>query len=253
MPGSTGSELLYAIDDNGVMAVYDNKKLVDSYKTGLDDLEGITFGESNDMVYLGQEFPATVLEFDVVEKKLTGRTWLLDGFGGDSKHGLEGLAYYPSPKNTKSTINNTNAVSSTGSSAGYFLTANQATGSIIVYSVDVTPGVNDPCIKVHSYTIAGWKVDISGLNYDALTDSILAISDTYNELVSMKIDPKLFVTPYTTSEAVVNFRQKLPYDGQEGIASRINDEGESQIFVALDDGKDSDVKRFNMPIDDDCF
>ena len=68
---------LWAIDDNGFLAVYDSASMAlmyDQIATGLDDLEGLTFGPDTDMVYLAQEFPPTIFEFNVVHRALTGRS-----------------------------------------------------------------------------------------------------------------------------------------------------------------------------------
>lgn len=122
------------------------------------DLEDITVvDEHSNFVYLLNEFPQRIVEFDITTWQRTGRTWNLLGMPGDRSDGAEALTYNP---NTQE-----------------FYVGAQKNGQIYVYPVDL----QNPSDVNFSRTIATNRPgDIAGLNYSPETKHIYALFDSAN-------------------------------------------------------------------------
>ena len=198
----------------------DSLTLLDSFYTDLDDLEGLTFCESDSLLYLAQEYPPTIHEFDLLEKSLTGKSWELPGFDASEKQGMEGLTYFD----------------------GYFYAANQKTGSVLVYSIvdnssSSSSSFSSSAVFVHEFDV-GWNEDASGITFDAETGLIIVVSDRNNEVVAFRPD-------WSIDKPKIEWRKSLPNDGQEGVAYRFVDD-RAQVFIANDDGKKSTIHRCQL-------
>jgi hypothetical protein len=122
------------------------------------DLEDITVvDEATNLVYLLQEFPQAIVEYDISSWTLTGQRWGLLGMPGNRSDGAEALTY--------------------NRATNEFYVGAQNNGDIYIYTIDLTrPGdVN------FSRTInTGIDTDIAGLTYSDETRHIYALFDTAN-------------------------------------------------------------------------
>lgn len=195
----TGLEVLLVVGDGGQVSEMDaDGSNVTTWSPG-GDLEGITVADpDSDLVYLGRERPDAVLEFDLTTGTLTGNAWdLTPWLTGPENQGLEALTYVD----------------------GLFYAGLQADGNIYVFRL-LHLGVVE-----HVETIAspGSRTDISGLHYDADTEILYAVYDSFDVIVEMQADGT-FVREYD-----------LLGDDQEGIAlvpDCLMDE--ATVFIAED-------------------
>ncbi|HET9227056.1 MAG TPA: hypothetical protein VFR31_10340 [Thermoanaerobaculia bacterium] len=142
-----GKQTLYMVSDNGIIAkkavsaaptdswtcIYPDKDPISSPDN---DFEGVAFVgpcQANH-IYVGVEGttkpggePPTILEFDVVKEKFTGRKWKLGciGYGGGS--GVEAITFVPDNAATK--VEN-------GGFGGYFLASSQGDSKVYAYDLD---------------------------------------------------------------------------------------------------------------------
>lgn len=198
---------LFLIWDNGYVTQMDvNGNILHPsvFIGGGFDLEDITVvDENSNLVYLLQEYPQAIVEFDISSWTLTGRRWNLLGMPGDAINGAEALTY------NKATHE--------------FYVGAQMNGQIYVYNVDLTtPGdVN------FSRSIAtGINADIAGLNYSNETHHVYAVFDQSNILQEY-------------DEHGVRVRQyDVPGLDQEGLTLLPGCPGETaQIIIAEDTGR----------------
>lgn len=130
------------------------------------DLEDITIvDEESNFVYLLQEYPQQIIEFDIASSTQTGQRWNLLGMPGNARDGAEALTY------NKSTHE--------------FYVGAQSNGQIYVYNVDLNIPL-DPNIpgNVNFSRIieTGIPNDIAGLNYSDETNHVYALFDGANKI-----------------------------------------------------------------------
>jgi len=195
----TGLGVLLVVGDAGQVSQMDaDGTNVTTWSPG-GDLEGIAVADpDSDLIYLGRERPDAVLEFDLATGMLTGNSWDLTAWlTGPENQGLEALTYVD----------------------GLFYAGLQADGNIYVFRL-LPLGVVE-----HVETIASpsSRTDISGLHYDADTQILYAIYDSFNVIVEMQADGT-FLREYD-----------LAGDDQEGITLIPEcDMGKAMIFIAQD-------------------
>ena len=163
----TGRGVLLVVGDGGQVSQMDaDGTNVTTWSPG-GDLEGITIEDpDSDLVYLGRERPDAVLEFDLATGTLTGNSWdLTPWLTGPANQGLEALTYVD----------------------GLFYAGLQADGNIYVFRLLPLGAVE------HIDTIASTasRTDISGLHYDADTQILYAIYDSFDVIVEMEADGTL--------------------------------------------------------------
>ena len=233
---------LYVVDDNGQIAYYNSSMyLVESFDSGLDDVEGVTFAENDyTKLYLAHEYPSTIFEFDLDARTLTGRYWNLTDFPGNEEAGFEALTWVLMGYSIDDTP------------FGLFYAGNQFDGRIYLYDIDLSIS-GDQEVAPSAGIDLGWLEDCSGLNYDDETGYVQAISDHYDELVVFE---KIWTSgSFQWFYVHVIYRSPLPDDNQEGIATRINKQGVQQMFISNDDGKGSPnttIHIFKYPITEEC-
>jgi hypothetical protein len=195
----TGLGVLLVVGDDGQVSEMDaDGANVTTWSPG-GDLEGITVADpDSDLVYLGRERPDAVLEFDVVTGTLTGNVWdLTPWLTGPANQGLEALTYVD----------------------GLFYAGLQANGNIYVFRLLPRGSVE------HIDTLAahGGRTDISGLHYDADSQVLYAIYDSFDVIVEMQADGT-FLREYD-----------LTGNDQEGVALVPDCElGEARVFISED-------------------
>jgi hypothetical protein len=165
------------------------------------DLEGIAIADAQtDLVYLGVEDPDSVLEFDLLTGTLTGNSWdLTPWMTGPGSSGLEALTYVD----------------------GLFYAGHQDEGNIYVFRLQSSGSVE----LVDVFAAPSGRHDVSGLHYDAATQTLYAIHDAFDVIVELEADGS-FIREFD-----------LPGGTQEGVTLVPDCSAwESQVFVSEDDG-----------------
>lgn len=156
------------------------------------DLEDITVVDEEgyyNYVYLLQEYPQAIVEYDISTStwSLTGRRWNLLGMPGGSRDGAEALTY------KKSTHE--------------FYVGAQNGGNIYVYDIDLSSPSDTNFSRMIDTHMSGRGGDISGLNYSEETNHIYALFDGDNVIQEYDSHDQL------ASEEVTN----VPGYEQEGL------------------------------------
>jgi uncharacterized protein YjiK len=125
------------------------------------DLEGITLAEDDNYLYLGLESPQTIYEFSISANNLTGKSWTLSGMNVASGQGLEALEY----------VN------------GYFYAGSQYDAKIYVYQINLASSGAGTFIRSF-YPYSSYTNDLSALSYSGETDTLYALYDSGNRLVT---------------------------------------------------------------------
>lgn len=179
----------------------------------------------SDELYLGQEFPPSILEFSLSSNSLTGRQWLLEDLPAAPGAGLSGLTF--------AQMNNSFA-------PGLFFACSSLTGQIFGFAVDLF-NASVPVERVVNVS-SPWQSDCTGMHYEQSLNLIFAVSKAAKELAI-----------FTPAGALVDVGP-LPHAHQNGITMRMSSAGKQEVFVA--DAKsvdDSHIWRFVYPIPKSCF
>lgn len=129
----------YIVDDEGGLLVTDGKKFT-TIRSGINglDLEGITSNPNEpNIVYLGQEYPAKILKYDITAKKVR-KKYTLKGFPNDGGAGMESLVYVPE--------------------MDAFLAGSQADSKVYIYKI-----TNDKPTLVGNFQAPGADEDLAGM------------------------------------------------------------------------------------------
>src|SRR3989338_11440838 len=155
---------LFVIWDNGYITQIDQNGniLHPSVFIGAGfDIEDITVvDEQSNVVYILQEYPQAIIEFNISDWTLTGRRWDLLGMPGNSRDGAEALTY------NKSTHE--------------FYVGAQSGGNIYVYHIDLSNPSHTNFSRMIDTHMSGRGGDISGLNYSEETNHVYALFDGAN-------------------------------------------------------------------------
>jgi hypothetical protein len=130
---------VYIVDDEGGLLVRDGNNST-TIRTGISglDLEGITSKPNEpNIVYLGQEYPAKILKYDVTQKKVL-KEYTLKGFPNDGGAGMESLVYVPE--------------------IDAFLAGSQANSRVYIYRI-----TNDNPTLLGDFQPPGADSDLSGM------------------------------------------------------------------------------------------
>jgi hypothetical protein len=189
------------------------------------DFEGITHDPSTGLLYIAVEGEETILEVhpDSLEvlrtfsipRQFEGRMLMKEG-----GQGVEGITFVPDPTHPQ---------------GGTFQVANQSFRRDLADDVSAVIEVELPLRSVGKTTSAArilrcidpGIVDISGLCYDAATDSTLLISDTTDTLLE-----------YDRSGRILG-AWRLPGTDQEGIAA----DPDGFLYIAQDSGGIVKIRR----------
>lgn len=200
--------MVYSVSDEGSLAAWKpDGTFVSKWSTGgSGDWEGlaVTSLESN-FLYIGQEYKAKIMEWDLSSNKFTGKEWTFPGFPEDSKAGLEGVTYVAS-KNE-------------------WWAGSQSNGKVYRYTCN-EPGA---CTKL-SGQYGNWGLgEVSGLGYDFSDDTVYVVSD----------DDDMFVQVDTAGNELR--RGEVSISHCEGIAPTpdghfiLSDDGGTLVSCTLDD------------------
>lgn len=240
--------LLYVVSDNGkLLGLTVDGHMKEKYKLdGKPDLEGIAFVPSRpDFLYLGQEYPATIMEFNL-QTGTVERSWDVqpvldankksassqnaseneeDEAASDQNKGLEGLTFLPNK---------------TSPFLGTFLVGRQSDARIFVFQIPLleTKAVTMP-VFVGMIQPPGPGYDLSALTiwrnrlwvlYDK-GKTLKALDVTQADISTIQGDP-VFVD---LSLSMLESLGTMSFDirGQEGLAFVDSPEG-GWAFVAVD-------------------
>lgn len=158
--------LVYSVSDEGSLAAWQpDGTFVAKWATGgSGDWEGLAVTDWNsNYLYIGQEYKATILQWDLTSNSFTGRAWTFPGFPEDSKAGLEGITYV--------------------ASANEWWVGSQSNGKVYRYNCDVNqPGA---CSLLPGQ-YGNWGLgEISGLGYDFNTDTVYGVSDDDDQFIQL--------------------------------------------------------------------
>jgi len=200
---------LFVVSDEGVLSMMtDAGSSVTSWTVG-GDLEGVTVANAySHLVYIGQEIPNKILEFDVTTGAVTRSfdlsPWMLTA---DLRYGLEALTFVPD---------------STNAEGGLFYAGHQGEGIVYVFSLPIVSSTTSTTVTyVRQFTPVSGRTDISGLDYDADNSVIFVEYDANN-----KVDA-------VTSAGTLVKEWTLPQLDQEGFARN----GACDIFISQDSAK----------------
>jgi hypothetical protein len=205
---------LFLVQNTGTLVEMDSSGAELDHWAIAGDLEGITLADNDRYIYIGVEYPESILEFDTQAEALTGKSWNLHGvMSGTASQGLEGLAYRD----------------------GYFLAGHQGNGKIYVFAVNLD--VSDDVSHVDTITPnEDYSSDISGIEYNSNTGMAYVIYDTYDALLELN-----------SSNGIAE-HYSLPGSAQEGFALKTNClSRKADAYIANDD-TGTVVKYTNYPI-----
>lgn len=190
------------------------------------DFESVTVTGTTQRIYLGKEYPPTILEYkssSTAKPTSTGSSWQL-GFPATSSNGMEGLTWVPNGYHPYAN----------SSSGGVFFASSQTNGKIYVYDVDLS--TSGSTAFRGSFTPDA-SHDISDLFFSTDTSTLFVLYDTANKV--LEIDTS------TTSFSIMRF-YTLPSTttGQEGVTLLPQCPGAETIIYIADDEEET-VYSFN--------
>ncbi len=193
------------------------------------DFEAITIVDPNSTkVYIGDENPDAVFEYDLQTKALTGKSWNLTSvLTGADNQGLEGLTFVPN---------------------GYHPFPNSASGGVfyagiqrppvpggatnddyLLYAFDIDLNTSGKIVNWYGITLPSSipNSDISDLYFNKDTGLLYVLFDGYDRLVEMKTDG-----------TVVKDYSGVPVADQEGLVIKTNYPSlTADIYLGSDSGK----------------
>jgi len=188
------------------------------------DLEGVAVTGTTQKLYLGNEYPPMILEYNsssTGDPTWTGKSWPLASFDplATSSNGMEGLTWVPNGYHPYSN----------SSSGGLFYASSQASGTIYVYNVNLSTSGSTPA-PLASFTPDPSQTDISDLYFSPSTRTLFVLYDTANKV--LEIDTT------TTSYLIMNtYTLPASTTDQEGVTLLPQCPGAlTNIYLADDEG-----------------
>ena len=221
------SHLFIVGDDGDITELDGNGNIIHTWSPG-GDLEGIAVADiDSDYIYVGVENPDAIYEVDISSWpwSFSGKSWNLTAWmTGPDNSGLEALTFVP---------NNHHSYADS-SSGGVFYAGLQANGQVYIFDVDLSQS-GIVSYKDNFAPLAATS-DISGLDYQAETQTLYSIFDSSNKLIETEAD----------GTAINNY--DLPGNDQEGVALMpACPDANTNIFIAEDVGPEI-WKYSNYPI-----
>ena len=185
------------------------------------DLESVAVTGTTQKLYLGQEDPPIIREYNSSSTgapSSTGKSWQL-GFSTTSSDGMEGLTWVPNGYHPYAN----------SSSGGVFFASSQSNGTIYVYDVNLSTSGSTPTLR-GSFTPDATQTDISDLYFSTATRTLFVLYDAANKV--LEIDAS------TTSFSIMSsYTLPASTSGQEGVTTLPQCPGaETNIYIADDDG-----------------
>ncbi|MBU0732474.1 SdiA-regulated domain-containing protein [Patescibacteria group bacterium] len=212
-----GLNHLFMVGDDGDITEMDELgNIIHTWSPG-GDMEGIAVADpDSDYIYVGIEHPDAIYEVDISSWpwSFSGKTWSLTTWmTGADNAGLEALTFVP----------NGDHAYANSSSGGVFYAGLQADGFVYIFDVDLSQ--SGTVSHKGSFAPLAATVDISGLDYQADTQTLYSIYDSSNKLIETEAD----------GTAINNY--DLPGNDQEGVAILpACPDATATIFIAEDVG-----------------
>jgi uncharacterized protein YjiK len=215
---------LWVVDDEGQLArMLDDGTSTDTWtlSAGL-DLESVAVTGTTQKLYLGKEYPPTILEYNSSSTGTptsTGHSWVLGSFdpGATSSDGMEGLTwvpngYHPYPNST---------------SGGVFFASSQHNGTIYVYDVNLSVSGSTPAL-LGSFTPDATQTDVSDLYFSKVTRTLFVLYGNANKM--LEID-----TTTTSFSIMSSYTLPTSSGTQEGVTLLPQCPGAlTNIYIAYD-------------------
>lgn len=199
---------LFLVGDGGIVSSMNRDGSgITNWNVG-GDIEGITIADpQSDFVYIGVENPDGVREFNIATGNVTRSFDLTPWMVGANNSGLEALTFVRDAANPE---------------GGLFYAGHQGEGAVYVFQLPIASSSSSTTVTfVRSFRPVPGRADLSGMDYDPVTDVIYAIFDGPNRLITMR------------PNGTVLEDQPLPHNDQEGFARTPS----CDLFVAQDTGK----------------
>lgn len=202
---------IYVVRRNEIFSMNPDGSGVQSWTNNLYyDLESVTTtgflpqGRTVPYIYIGQEDPAAIVEFDPVTGTLTGKSWdvsqwidSIDDNGGFGKR-MEGITFVPDGHFYLGTPQVSAAPSGSGGifliSMQYGHPATPLNAPVIVIDVDLANSGN--VTYMDEWVPIPGRQDISDMHYSSLTRLLYIEFDRDNKLVVQKMDASGVITDY---------------------------------------------------------
>lgn len=201
----SATDELVAVSDEGTVALLtpDGSDLVMWSVSG--DLEGVTVGGEDDgLIYLGDENPDAILEFDLELGRVIRRFDLTSWMQGAANQGLEALAFVPDDATSE---------------GGYFYAGHQGEGRIYIFELPIQSSRSSQTVRyVGAFTPIVGRTNISSLDYDPSSGQLYAVYDGANKLVTLDENNEVIADVF------------LPQSDQEGFVMTDN----CDVFIAQD-------------------
>lgn len=185
---------LWVVDDEGQLArMLDDGTSTDYWtlSTGL-DLESVAVTGTTPKLYLGEEDPPTIREYNsssTAAPTSTGRFWAL-GVPVTSGSGMEGLTWVPNGYHPYAN----------SASGGVFFASSQSNGTIYVYDVNLSISGSTPSL-LGSFKPDAAQTDVSDLYFSKATRTLFVLYGTANKMVEIDTTTTSFsiMSSYTLS------------------------------------------------------
>ncbi|MFN0205811.1 MAG: SdiA-regulated domain-containing protein [Planctomycetota bacterium] len=185
----------FIVSDSGIVTKMQASGTITQNWNYAGDLEGITVADADtDFIYLGNENPDSIIEFNIVTGAATRVFNLTVQMTGPVNEGLEALTFVPDPLHPE---------------GGLFYAGHQGEGSVYVFSLPIkTSATSTTVTYITKYTPWPGHTDLAGLSYDPSTGSIFGVYDTDNVIIKF------------SKTGVLESSWVLPGIDQEGVAIR---------------------------------
>lgn len=203
-------ECLLVVDDSGWLVAVDRDGDNIRYWWVGGDLEAICITDpASDFVYLGCEYPNSILEFNLATGAVTRAFDLTPYLVNPPNYGLEAMTFVPLWGHSE---------------GGLFYVGHQLDGRLYVFHLPILTSTDDTdVIQVASFPLAEGRWDLSGMCYDPHANVIYAVWDSADIIAAV------------TLNGTIIHEWTVPGGEQEGIAVI-----GCRIFIADDLG---DVRR----------
>ncbi|MBT3181428.1 MAG: hypothetical protein HN337_02850 [Deltaproteobacteria bacterium] len=199
---------LFSVHDNGFVFMMDKDGSDITTWRVVGDLEGVTVADpESDFIYLGREYPAAILEFNIETGSVTRTFDLAPWMGNSSSQGLEALTFVEIDGHPE---------------GGEFWAGHQGQGKAYVFDLPIASSSSSTTVvHIETHTPVSSRSDMAGLDYSPEYDVVYVIYDSSNKLTIVDTD------------GVMILDRNLPQRDQEGIA--VNDL--CDLFIAQDTNK----------------
>ncbi|KAJ3180027.1 hypothetical protein HDU87_002250 [Geranomyces variabilis] len=247
---------LYIVSDNGQLGALtevdsDNGPDATVYVLGKQfDLEGSTLVPSRPgFIYLGNEYPAAIVEYELASSQVT-RQWALQPFFDDS----------PTPKASKNSGLESLVFRQTNGSLTTFYVGRQADARVFVVNIALDEKSTTDVILVGTLDPPGPGIDLSSMTI--FRDLLWLLYDKREQalalpLAAATIPPDATGTVDDTGAASEEVGTlEFTTRGQEGLAFVELADGQKFVFVGVDPPKhkgDKDLRRYDFDTFFECF